>query len=64
MSDPTPTVRSLLKHWVLDLRLGNEISPDGWVEIRAAIAKLPDSEREAPRAMVLDLLTELDHGKN
>ena len=64
MSDPQQNAIEILKHWVLNLRVGNDPTPEVWNEIRQAIAELPDAEREAMRAMVLDLLNELDHGKN
>lgn len=64
VSDATPNAGELLKHWVLDLRLGNEITADGWAEIRATIAKLPENEKEGLRGMVLDFLVEVDHGRN
>ena len=64
MSDGTPNTRELHKHWLLDFRLGNEITANGWDEIRDAITKLPDSEGEALRGSILGLLSELDHGRN
>ncbi len=64
MSDATQNAMKLPKHWVLDLRLGNEISPDGWAEVRAAIIGLGDVEALDLQNMVLDLLNELDHVRN
>ena len=54
----------LLKHWVLTLRIGNDPTPEAWVEVHAVIERLPNAEREALRVILLDLLNELDHGSN
>jgi hypothetical protein len=64
MSDAEHKAMKILKFWVLDLRLGNDPTPETWAEIREANARLPEAEREAMRALLLDLLNELDHRKN
>ena len=37
---------------------------EAWAEVRRAIARMPEAEKEAMRGPMLDLLAELDHGKN
>jgi hypothetical protein len=61
MSDAEHNAMQILKSWVLGLRIGNDPTPGAWTEIRVSIDRLPEDEREAMRAIVLDLLAELDH---
>ena len=64
MSDAQLDVMTILKHWVLILRLGNNPSPEALAEIRSSIARMPEAEKAAVSALILDLLNDLDHGKN
>lgn len=64
MSDEQIVAMKILKHWVLNLRMGNNPIPDAWDEVRRTIASLSPEERETVRVLVADLLTELDHGTN
>ena len=64
MSDAQHDAMQILKSWVLDLHVANDPTPAAWTEVRERIAGMPEAERDAARAIVLDLLTELDHGRN
>ena len=54
----------ILNRWVLNLRVGNDPTPEAWTEIQEEIDRRPEAEKEAMRAIVLNLLNVLDHGKN
>ena len=54
----------VLTHWVMNLRIGNGPAPAAWEEVRRTIGGLTQQERESLRALVADLLTELDGGIN
>ncbi len=58
MSDAEHTALQILKSWVLNLRVGNDPAPKAWAEIRKSIDRMPEDERDAMRAIVLDLLNE------
>ena len=64
MSDAEHNAVQILKRWVLNLRIGNDPTPDAWTEIHDEVDRMPEAEREAMRALLLDLLNELDHGTN
>ena len=64
MSDAEINAMQILKNWVLTLRIGNDPTPEAWTEVHEELDRMPEAEREAMRALLLDLLNELDHGKN
>ena len=64
MPDSRQSAMQILKGWVLNLRLGNDPTPEAWTTVHRELDRMPEAEREAMRALLLDLLNELDHGKN
>ncbi len=64
MSDSDLTASAILKDWVLRLRLGNEITPEGWAEIMLAIDRLLPEEDQSMRDLINGLLDELGYDVN
>ena len=51
MSDAQHNAMQILKHWVLNLRVGNDPTPEAWAEVREKIALMPEAEKETMRAL-------------
>ena len=64
MSEEQIGAMKVLTHWVMNLRIGNGPTPAAWEEVRRTIGGLSEQERVVLRALVADLLIELDGGNN
>jgi len=60
----TKSPSELLKHWILELLLGNEIDDEGWIEIRQSIAELSTDETDQLTGLILEVLAVLDQSIN
>lgn len=64
MGEEQTGAMKVLTHWVMNLRIGNGPTPAAREEVRRTIAGLSQQECETLRALVADLLIELDGGNN